>query len=157
MDFSVFVPLTHLFLAMLAAFSLPNEVKNCKMDWEGYTTAITKTVAGDATIVSFTAEGDTTRYTFRGTHVTLSDIVEGPDGKNHEATGSYDLKKEFGIADPKQLAKAAETILRGDGKTVTMRLEHGEHELFVTEASGDSPGVFRYPDKKFPPAKFKWK
>ena len=157
MDFSIAVPLTHLFLAMLAAFSLPNDIKDCKMDWEGYTTTISKSVAGDATNVSFTNDLGTTKFTFRGTRVSLSEMLDGPDGKKHEATGSYDLKNEFGIADPKQLAKAAEAILSAKGKSVTMRLERGEHELSVTETGGDSPGVFGYTDRKFPPAKLKWK
>ena len=152
------VPLTHLFLAMLTAFGLPDNVKDCKMDWEGYTTTITKTVTNDSTIVAFTTDLGTTRYTFRGTRVLLSETSVDPfDCKKHEATDSYDLKKEFGITDTKQLAKAAEVVLRANGKTVTMQLKRGDRELTATEASGDSPAVFGYTDQKFPPAKFKWK
>ena len=134
------VPLTHIFLVMITAFGLPDTVKDCKMDWEGYTTTITKTVKNDSTIVAFTTDLGTTRYTFRGTRVLVSETSVDPfDGKKHEATGSYDIKKEFGITDTEQLAKAAEVLLRANGKTATMRLERGERELTVTEASGDSP------------------
>ena len=157
MEFSIAVPLTHLFLAMLAAFGLPIEIKDCKMDWEGYTTTISKTVEGDTATVSFTTDQGTTKYMFKASKVSLTQMVEGADGKQQEAGASYDLKKEFGIDDPKQLANAAEAILRANGTSVTLRLERGDHELSVTETNGNSPGVFGYTDKKFPPAKFKWK
>ena len=161
MDFSIAVPLTDLFLAMLVAFGLSGDIKDCKLESEGSVTTITRTVAGDSTTLALTDELGTTRYTFRGTRVSISSMVDGPDGKKHEATGSYDLNKEFGIADPKQLTKAAEVILRANGKSITMRIERGDHQLTVTEMAGDPPGVFGYSfprtKGKFPPANVKWK
>src|SRR5215207_8326039 len=47
--------------------------------------------------VALTDELGTTRYAFRGTRVSLSSMVDDPDGKKQEAKGSYDLIKEFGI------------------------------------------------------------
>jgi hypothetical protein len=161
MDFSIAVPLTDLFLAMLVAFGLSGDIKDCKLESEGSITTITRTVAGDSVTLALTDELGTTRYTFRGTKVSLSSMVDVLDGKKQEAKGSYDLNKEFGIADPKQLAKAAEVTLRTNGKSVTMRLERAEHQLSVIEAGGDPLGVFGYSfprtKGKFPPANVKWK
>jgi hypothetical protein len=161
MDFSIAVPLTDLFLAMLVAFGLAGDIKECKLDSEGSVTTITRTVGKDSVVVALTDTLGTTRYTFRGTRVALSSQVDNPAGGKAEATGSYDLKKEFGIADPKVLAKAAEVALKANGKTVTMKLARAPGKMTVTASTGDPEGVFGYSfprtDGQFPPATVTWK
>jgi hypothetical protein len=161
MDLSIFVPGPDLFLAMLVAFGLSGDIKDCKLVSEDATTTITRTAAGDSITLALTDDLGTTRYTFRGTKVFVSSMIDWDDGKKHEAKGSYDLTKEFGIADPRQLAKAAEVTLRANGKNVTLRLVRAKHQLSVIEAGGDPPGVFGYsfPRTKgtFPPATVSWK
>jgi len=156
--YSVAVQPTQLFLATLAAFRLPNDVKDCTMKFEGHTSTITKTITNNTVTVVVTLRDETTKYSFRGSRVELSDMLVDPnDGKVHEATGSYDLMKEFGFSDPNQLAKAAEAVLRAKGKSLTMKLESGENSLSVSQVSGDAPGVLGRLHKRFEPAKFKWK
>ena len=155
--YSVAVQPTQLFLATLAAYRLPNDVKDCTMKFEGRTLTITKTVTGNTVTVTTVLGDETEKYIFRGSRVEVSTVVLDPnDGKEHEATGSYDLMKEFGIADPNQLAKAAEAVLRTKGKSLTMRLESGENNLSVSQLSGDGPGVLGSIHKRFEPAEFKW-
>jgi len=155
--YSVAVQPTQLFLATLAAYRLPNDVKGCTMKFEGHTSTIKKTVTGNTVTVLVTLRDDKTKYTFQGPRVVVSDTMLDPkDGKEHEATGSYDLMKEFGIAEPNQLAKATEAVLRARGKSLTMRLESGENSLSVSQASGDAPGVLGSLHKRFEPATFKW-
>lgn len=161
MEYSIAVPLTDLFLAMLAAFGLAGDIKDCKLESEGSTSAITRTVAGDSITLALTDELGTTNYTFRGARVSLWSMVDDTNGKKQKATGSYDLTKEFGITDPKQLSKATEVTLHAHGKTFTARISRSDHELSVTESGGDPPGVFGYSfprtKGKFPPATIKWK
>jgi len=156
---TIAVPLTHVLLAMIAAFFLPKGVKNATLEWEGYTQNVTRIELKDAVCVDLEHEGKATHYTFQGSKVSLWEMTDGMRGSKEKATGEYNLKEDFGIADPAALTgdDVVLTSKEKKDKSVMMHLEKTEHSIKVTEKEGDSPAVFGYTDKKFPEAKFQWK
>jgi hypothetical protein len=154
MQFAIAVPYTHLFLMTLVAYGLPEKLPEGKLVWDGQETAITKEVVGDKVVVQFSR----VRYEFQGTKVAISSPVPLPNGQQGMAKGSYDLKQDFGIAEPAKWAAAQEVVLkRPTGQTVTFKLGRPEKSLNVDQTAGDAPGVFGFGEKKFPAATIRWK
>jgi hypothetical protein len=152
------VPLTHVFLASMMAYSLPEKLPDCVMEWDGYETVVSKEQKGDAIVVEFRVKDKITKYEFKNTELRVSSQLKLPNGKTIEGVGKYDLKARFGIEDPKKLAKANTIELKtSNGKKVTMKLTRENRTVRIEEAEGDSKGVFGYGDEKFPTAKVRWK
>jgi hypothetical protein len=145
------------FLAAVVAFGVPGDVREGRMDWQGYETIVSREAAKDAIVVVLQIGEKKTRYEFNGTKLTVTEKRTAPNGRPMTGTGRYDLEKVFGIKDPSVWRTAGEVILKNEKGQVTMRLTRQGKEARVEQSGGDSPAVFGSPDKTFPPATIRWK
>jgi hypothetical protein len=158
MELVLAVPYTHVFLAAVVAYGLPDKLPECKMIWQDYETAITKQVHTDKVVVVFKVEDDLTRYEFNGSKLVVSSPATGADGKSATAKANYDLEKVFGVREPAAWGTAKRVVLTGKAKkSVTLKLSREEKAVKVVEVEGDSQAVFGFLDEKFPTATIRWK
>ena len=158
MQATLAVPLTHVFLASMIAYALPEKIPGCVMEWDGYETSVSKEIKGETIHVALRVKDRITKFEFKKSDLRVSSDTKLPNGKTVESVGKYDLKSRFGIDDPKQLAKATSIELKNStGKKATMKITRENRSVQIEEAGGDSPGVFGFGDKKFPAAKLRWK
>jgi hypothetical protein len=157
MEMVLAVPYTHVFLAAVVAFGVPEDVREGRMDWQGYETIVSREVGKDATAVVLQVGEKKTRYEFKGTKLTVTEKRTAPNGRQMTGTGRYDLEKVFGTKDPSAWRTAGELTLKNAKGQVTMRLTRDGKEAKVEQSGGDAPAVFGFPDKTFPSATIRWK
>src|SRR5262245_33009700 len=110
MELVLAVPYTHVFLAAVVAYGLPEKLPECKMMWQGAERAITKQVHTDKVVVVFQDADGPTRYEFKGSKLVVSSSSTGADGKSTTAKGNYDLEKVFGVGKPAAWGTAREVV-----------------------------------------------
>src|SRR4051812_17292731 len=78
MEMALAVPYTHVFLAAIIAFGVPDDVSEGRMDWQGYETVVTREVGKDATVVVLQVGERKTRYEFKGTKLNVTEKRTAP-------------------------------------------------------------------------------